>query len=175
MSLGSGAAFGAMTVFGTLAYDEGATVGTRRSSPQRRSLLVASASIVAASPRSRSRRAASRSSWPATARGRSIPCAALGLGAAVVYSTYILVSEGVAARMRPTVLSALVSTGAAASLIAGTALLGQFQPGELTAAGWGWLACFAVSPPWPPSACSSPACVGSGRQPPRSSPRWSRS
>jgi drug/metabolite transporter (DMT)-like permease len=70
--------------------------------------------------------------------------AALGLGAAVVYTTYILVSEGVVGRMTPRLLSALVCTGAAASLTAGSALLGQLRPGELTAAGWGWLACLAV-------------------------------
>jgi drug/metabolite transporter (DMT)-like permease len=70
--------------------------------------------------------------------------AALGLGAAVVYSTYILVGEGVAGRMRPLVLSALVCTGAAASLTVGSALCGSLRPGELTLAGWGWLACIAV-------------------------------
>jgi drug/metabolite transporter (DMT)-like permease len=70
--------------------------------------------------------------------------AALGLGAAVVYSAYILVSEGVAARMRPSLLSALVCSGAAISLTAGSALLGELRPGELTVAGWGWLAALAV-------------------------------
>jgi drug/metabolite transporter (DMT)-like permease len=70
--------------------------------------------------------------------------AALGLGAAVVYSTYILISEGVVGRMTPRLLSALVCTGAAASLTVGSALLGQLRPGELTAAGWGWLACLAL-------------------------------
>jgi drug/metabolite transporter (DMT)-like permease len=70
--------------------------------------------------------------------------AALGLGAAVVYSTYILVSEGVAGRMRPCVLSALVCTGAAVPLTVVAALLGGLRPGELTVAGWGWLACLAV-------------------------------
>ncbi len=70
--------------------------------------------------------------------------AALGLGAAVVYTTYILVSQGVAGRVRPQVLSALVCTGAAVSLTAATALLGELRPGEVTAAGWGWLACIAV-------------------------------
>jgi drug/metabolite transporter (DMT)-like permease len=69
---------------------------------------------------------------------------ALGLGAAVVYSTYILVSEGIAARMRPHVLCALVCTGAAASLAVGSALAGELRPAELTAAGWAWLACLAV-------------------------------
>jgi drug/metabolite transporter (DMT)-like permease len=70
--------------------------------------------------------------------------AALGLGAAVLYSTYILVSDGIAGRMRPRVLSALVCTGAAAPVTVGSALLGELRPGELTVAGWGWLACLAV-------------------------------
>lgn len=70
--------------------------------------------------------------------------AALGLGAAVVYSAYILVSEGIAGRVPPRVLSALVCTGAAVPLIAVSALLGELRPGELTVAGWGWLACLAV-------------------------------
>jgi drug/metabolite transporter (DMT)-like permease len=70
--------------------------------------------------------------------------AALGLAAAVVYSTYILVSDGVVGRVRPRVLSALVCTGAAASLTVGSALLGEFRPGEVTVAGWGWLASLAV-------------------------------
>jgi drug/metabolite transporter (DMT)-like permease len=70
--------------------------------------------------------------------------AALGLGAAVVYSTYILVSEGIAGRLRPRVLSALVCTGAAVSLLAGSALLGELRPGAVTATGWFWLACLAL-------------------------------
>ena len=70
--------------------------------------------------------------------------AALALGAAVVYSTYILVSERIAARIRPIVLSAIVCTGAAITLTSGSALLGELRPGELTGAGWGWLACLAV-------------------------------
>lgn len=70
--------------------------------------------------------------------------AALALSAACVYSVYILVSEGVAGRIRPTLLSALVCSGAAVSLTAGSALLGDLRPGEVTAAGWGWLAGIAV-------------------------------
>jgi drug/metabolite transporter (DMT)-like permease len=69
---------------------------------------------------------------------------ALALGAALVYSTYILVSEGVARRMRPSVLSAIVCSGAATSLTAGSALLGELRPGDVTTAGWGWLACLAI-------------------------------
>jgi len=68
---------------------------------------------------------------------------ALGLGAAVVYSGYILVSESVAKRMSPVTLAALVCTGAAGALTVGTVLVGQFQPGALTAAGWWWLLCLA--------------------------------
>ena len=70
--------------------------------------------------------------------------AALGLGAAVVYSTYILVSDDIAGRVRPQLLATLVCTGAALTLTAGSALLGELRPAELTGAGWGWLACLAV-------------------------------
>jgi drug/metabolite transporter (DMT)-like permease len=70
--------------------------------------------------------------------------AALGLGAAVGYSAYILISDGLAARVPPNVLAALVCSGAAVSLTLASALLGELRPGELTAAGWGWLAGLAV-------------------------------
>jgi drug/metabolite transporter (DMT)-like permease len=70
--------------------------------------------------------------------------AALGLGAAVVYSVYILASEGIAGRVRPLVLSALVCTGAAVSLTAGSTVLGELRPGALTLAGWGLMACIAA-------------------------------
>ena len=69
---------------------------------------------------------------------------ALSLSAAVVYTTYILVSDPVAGRVRPDVLSALVCTGAAMSLTVGTTLVGDLHPGALTASGWGWLACLAA-------------------------------
>ena len=70
--------------------------------------------------------------------------AALGLAAAVVYSAYILISDGIVSRMRPDVLTALVCTGAAIPLTLGSALLGELRPGDLTPAGWGWIACLAV-------------------------------
>ncbi|WP_053226740.1 DMT family transporter [Solirubrobacter soli] len=70
--------------------------------------------------------------------------AALGMVAAVTYSAYILVSEGIARRVRPHVLAALVCTGAAIALTAGSLVLGDLRPGELTAAGWGWLAALAA-------------------------------
>jgi uncharacterized membrane protein len=118
--LGSGAAFGAMAVFGKLAYGEAATVGT---------LLAIRFVLVVAG----------------TGAGALDPLGvALGLGAAVVYTTYILVGAGIVARVRPWVLSALVCTGAAVSLTAGSALLGELRPGALSAAGWGWLACLAA-------------------------------
>ena len=69
---------------------------------------------------------------------------ALGLGAAVVYSTYILVSDRVVGGISPVVLAALVCSSAAVSLTVGSTLLGQLRPGDVTAAGWGWLACIAV-------------------------------
>ena len=70
--------------------------------------------------------------------------AAMALGAALVYSVYILASEGVATRVRPYVLSALVCTGAALTLTVGSSLLGQFQPGAVTPGGWLWLGCIAI-------------------------------
>jgi drug/metabolite transporter (DMT)-like permease len=68
----------------------------------------------------------------------------LGLGAAVVYSAYILISDGIAGRVPPRVLATLVCTGAAVSLLTGTILVGEFRPGDLTGAGWAWLGCLAV-------------------------------
>jgi drug/metabolite transporter (DMT)-like permease len=68
----------------------------------------------------------------------------LGITAAVVYTTYILTSAGVAERVGPLLLSALVCTGAATTLTIGTALGGDLHPGRLTAAGLGWLAAIAV-------------------------------
>ncbi|MBN1529974.1 MAG: EamA family transporter [Thermoleophilaceae bacterium] len=69
---------------------------------------------------------------------------ALGLCAALVYSTYILTSQGISGRLRPSVLSALVCSGAAVSLTLGATLLGELRLGELTLAGWGWLAAIAL-------------------------------
>jgi drug/metabolite transporter (DMT)-like permease len=78
-------------------------------------------------------------------RGKLDPVGtALGLAAALVYSAYILVSASIAERMRPRVFSTLVCSGAAVTLTAGSALLGELRPGELTVAGWGWLACLAL-------------------------------
>jgi drug/metabolite transporter (DMT)-like permease len=70
--------------------------------------------------------------------------AALGLLTAVLYSGYILVSDGIAQRMAPHVLAALVCTGAALALAVGSAALGDLRPGELSLAGWGWIACLAA-------------------------------
>jgi drug/metabolite transporter (DMT)-like permease len=216
LCLGSGAAFGAMAVFGKLAYGDGATVGTllavrfvlaaalfwalvlaggaarelralagrdigvglamggcgyalqagcyfaalERIDASLLSLLlytfpaiVAAAAVALGRDRMDSRRLAALGLAfgglamvvAGAGAGALDPLgAALGLGAAVLYSTYILVSDGIVARVQPRVLSALVCTGAAASLTVGSALLGELRPGELTAAGWGWLACLAV-------------------------------
>jgi drug/metabolite transporter (DMT)-like permease len=216
LCLGSGAAFGAMAVFGKLAYGDGATVGTllavrfllaatlfwalvlaggavhevrtlggrdvgiglalggcgytiqagcyfaalERIDASLLSLLlytfpamVAAAAIALRRERIEGRRLAALGLASgglvlvlagADAGALDALGAGLGLGAAVVYSTYILASEGIAGRMRPGVLSALVCTGAAAPLTVGAALLGELRPGELTVAGWGWLACLAV-------------------------------
>jgi drug/metabolite transporter (DMT)-like permease len=216
LCVGSAAGFGAMAVFGKLAYDNGATVGTllavrfalaaalfwalvfaEGSARDLRSLgrrdialalalgacgyaaqagcffaaleridasllslmlytfpaMVAVAAIVLGRERADSRRLGALGLASgglvlvlASAKAGSLDPigTALALTAAVVYTTYILVSEGVVGRVTPRVLSALVCTGAAVSLTAGSALLGELRPGELTAAGWGWLACLAL-------------------------------
>ena len=215
--LASGAAFGAMAVFGKLAYAEGATVGTllalrflfaaglfwagnatsvaKGARPLKRqlsrrdaclalglgaggyavqaglyfaalsridagllSLLVFTFPVivaVAAVVLGRERLTPRRTSALAIALGGTTLFVGstgaidtlgvvLGLGAAVLYSAYILVSEGIAKRVRPQVLAALVCTGAAVALTVGSAVLGDLRLGELTAAGWGWLAALAA-------------------------------
>ncbi len=216
LCVGSAAGFGAMAVFGKLAYDNGATVGTLlavrfalaaalfwalvladgsvreiRSLGRRDILLalalgacgyaaqagcffaaldridasllslllytfpgmVAVAAIVLGRERADSRRlgALALASFGlvlvlASAKAGSLDPVgtALALCAAVIYTTYILVSEGVAGRIRPGLLSALVCTGAAVTLTAGSALLGDLHPGEVSAAGWGWLGALAM-------------------------------
>ncbi|HEX2413363.1 MAG TPA: DMT family transporter [Solirubrobacteraceae bacterium] len=67
----------------------------------------------------------------------------LALAAAVLHGAYILISEGLAARLRSRVLAALVCTGAALTLTGGSALLGELRPGELTPTGWVWVASIA--------------------------------
>jgi drug/metabolite transporter (DMT)-like permease len=215
MCLASGAAFGAMAIFGKLAYEEGATVGTllavrfilaatlfwafaiaARTVHEVRALRPRDVAVglalggcgyalqaglffaaleridasllslllytfpamvaIAAFALGRERIDARRVAALALASGGLVfvvagadagaldPLgAALGLAAAVVYSTYILVSDGVAGRVRPGLLAALVCSGAAGSLTVATALLGDLQPSDVTAAGWGWLACLA--------------------------------
>jgi drug/metabolite transporter (DMT)-like permease len=69
--------------------------------------------------------------------------AAMGIGAALAYTAYILVSDRVVADLEPLALSALVTTGAAATFaIAGVAsgsLRVDFAP-----EGWLWLALIAL-------------------------------
>jgi drug/metabolite transporter (DMT)-like permease len=68
----------------------------------------------------------------------------LGLGAAVVYTAYILISEGVAARLGPVVLTTLVCTGAALTLSVAGFAAGDLDPGSVSATGFAWLAGLAV-------------------------------
>jgi len=210
--LGSGAAFGAMGIFGKLAYDQGATVGTllsvrfalaaallwaleaarreRGSRPGKADVLAAlalgavcyalqaglffaaleriDASLaalliytapaivaVAAAVLGRERLDARRVAALVLASGGVVLVVgkagaldplgvALAMGAAIVYSAYILVSDGVARRLPPRILAALVCTGAALTLGVGAAVTGDFHPGALSTAGWGWIACLAA-------------------------------
>jgi drug/metabolite transporter (DMT)-like permease len=70
--------------------------------------------------------------------------AGLGLTAAVVYSAYILVSEGVAGRVDALTLSALVCTGAAASLSVATFAVGDLDVARVGPAGLAWLVAIAL-------------------------------
>lgn len=69
---------------------------------------------------------------------------ALGLATAVVYSVYILASEGVAARVGPIALSTLVCTGAAMTLALAGVAGGDLDPGGVSLAGYGWLVGLAL-------------------------------
>jgi drug/metabolite transporter (DMT)-like permease len=68
----------------------------------------------------------------------------LGVTAAVIYSTYILTSASVAERVGPLPLSALVCTGAATTLTLASAAGGDLRLGDVSTAGFGWLAALAV-------------------------------
>ena len=69
---------------------------------------------------------------------------ALGVGAAVVYSAYVLVSEPVAERVVPLALSTLVCSGAAIAVTLGAAAGGDLEPDRVSAAGFGWLGALAL-------------------------------
>jgi drug/metabolite transporter (DMT)-like permease len=213
--LGSGAAFGAMAVFGKLAYGEGTTVGTllavrfalaaalfwvlvlaRGGAHEIRALrrrdiaaglalgacgysiqagcyfaaleridasllamllytfpaIVAAVAVAIGRERLDARRLTALGLafgglvfvLAGTGMGALDPLGAgLALTAACVYSAYILVSDSVVGRISPPVLAALVCSGAAVALTLGSTVLGQLRPGDITVAGWGWLACLA--------------------------------
>jgi len=68
----------------------------------------------------------------------------LGLTAAVVYSTYILASDGVSGRVGALPLSTLVCTGAAVTLTLGGLAVGDLRLGAVGLGGLGWLAAIAL-------------------------------
>jgi drug/metabolite transporter (DMT)-like permease len=68
----------------------------------------------------------------------------LGLAAAVSYTTYILISDGVATRVGPVLLSTLVCSGAAVSLTLVSVAGGDLRPGRVSATGFGWLSAIAI-------------------------------
>ena len=216
LCLASGAAFGAMAIFGKLAYQEGATVGTllavrfalaallfwalvarsgglrRQRTLSRRYIALALAlGAVGYSAQAGAYFAALRRmdasllslllyTFPAIvtvaaiALGRerfrprttaALALASLGLvlvlalpgtgaldpvgtalaiSAAVIYSTYLLVSEGVVSRVGPLTLCALVCTGATATLTVAGVADGDLDLGAVSPAGYGWLAAIAV-------------------------------
>ncbi|HYI37382.1 MAG TPA: DMT family transporter [Thermoleophilaceae bacterium] len=80
----------------------------------------------------------------AAAGSLQLGATALGLGAAIVYTVYILTSEGIASRADSLALAALVCTGAAVTLTAGGLITGGLDPAAVTAPGWLWLTALAV-------------------------------
>jgi drug/metabolite transporter (DMT)-like permease len=209
--LASAAAFGAMGIFGKLAYDEGATVGTllvtrfvlasallwllvgaravRTLAPRDVAVALALGAvgygaqaggyfaalerldasllsllvyvfpvIVAVAAVALRRERASRRTAVAlalsgaglvlvlagAAGGLDALGALLALGTAVVYSAYVLGSEGIAARVAPLALSTLVCTGAAATLTLAGLAGGDLEPARVSASGFAWLGGLAV-------------------------------
>ena len=69
---------------------------------------------------------------------------ALGLTAATVYTGYILISDGVTARVGALALSTLVCTGAGVSLTLGGLAGGDLDPGAVSAEGYAWLGALAL-------------------------------
>jgi drug/metabolite transporter (DMT)-like permease len=68
---------------------------------------------------------------------------ALGLGSAVAYAIYILVADDVTRRIDPFHLSALIATGAAATLWTAGLVSGSLRL-DFETAGWGWIAALAL-------------------------------
>jgi len=68
----------------------------------------------------------------------------LGLTAACIYAAYVLSSEGVARRLGPLMLSALVCSGAAVTLTLAGLVTGSLNPSEVSADGYASLAGIAV-------------------------------
>ena len=215
LCLASAAAFGAMGIFGKLAYEEGATLGTllatrfvlaaalfwlvlafvKGTSPlrafTRRDLAIALAlgalgygaqaggyfaalervdasllalliytfpvivtvAAIALGREEANRRTAAALAIASTglvlvlagAAGAVDPLgAAFGLGAAVVYSAYILSSEGVAGRVGPLALSTVVCTGAAVTMTLTGLARGDLDPAAVSAEGFVWLSSLAL-------------------------------
>jgi drug/metabolite transporter (DMT)-like permease len=69
--------------------------------------------------------------------------AAMGVGAALTYTGYILISDRVSGDLEPLSLSALVTTGAAVTIGLAGAMTGSLDTG-FEPAGWLWLALIAL-------------------------------
>jgi drug/metabolite transporter (DMT)-like permease len=77
---------------------------------------------------------------------------AMAVGAALVYATYILVADRIVAHVDPFALSAVICTGAAASLLTAGLVSGRLDAG-FHAAGWGWTTAFAIGSTVLPIVC----------------------
>jgi drug/metabolite transporter (DMT)-like permease len=70
--------------------------------------------------------------------------ALLALGAAALYSVYIFVSAGVAARVEPLALTTLLCSGAALTLTLAGVAGGDLDPASVSPVGFAWLSGIAV-------------------------------
>ena len=75
------------------------------------------------------------------ARGLEATGVLLALGAAATYTAYILVADGIVARVDPFLMGALVTSGAAATFLVAGATGGALR---FTAGGWVWIVAIAL-------------------------------
>jgi drug/metabolite transporter (DMT)-like permease len=152
LCLVSAAAFGAMAVFGKLAYEEGATVGTLLAVRFTLAAALFWAILAVRGHFGELRRLSRRDLATGLALG--------GVGYAAQAGCYFSALERIDASLLSLVLytfpamvtaaaivlgrETLVCTGAAVSLVTGSAVLGELRPGALTSAGWGWLGSLAI-------------------------------
>ena len=98
---------------------------------------------------------------------------AMGFGAALAYTVYILTGDCVGTGVPPVALAALVCLGATCTFALASVVRGGPELG-FGADGWVWVGAIAFVAQWRRFSVSSPAWLGSGRRRRRSFRPWSR-